>query len=78
MLTHTRCFARAQWGPLNLLTWLSLKNPKYRDVPRVASARKGLCGQAVAAVMVEWEEERHVHENLNATTAQVGQGSMSF
>ena len=74
MLTHTGRFVHAQWGPLNLLTWLSLKNPKYRDVPRVSSARKGLCGQALAAVMVEWEEERHVHENLDATTAQVGQG----
>ena len=58
------------WGPLNLLVWLSLGHEKYREVPRIAAARKGLCGQAHAALMVEWREKSHVHENLNATTGQ--------
>lgn len=39
-------------------------------MPSIASARKGLCGQAHAALMVEWRTKRHVHENLNATTAE--------
>ena len=58
------------WGPLNLLVWLSLSHPKYAAMPRVASARKGLCAQAHAALMVEWREKHHVHENLNATNGQ--------
>ena len=53
-----------------MLVWLSLGHPQYRDVPRIAAARKGLCGQAHAALMVEWREKHHVHENLNATTGQ--------
>jgi hypothetical protein len=57
------------WGPLNLLVWLSLSHEAYADTPRIAAARKGLCGQAHAALMVEWRARRHVHENLNATTA---------
>ena len=57
-------------GPLNLLVWISLSHDSYRGVPRVAAARKGLCRQAHAALMVEWQSKRHVHENLNATTAE--------
>jgi putative isomerase len=55
---------------LNLLVWISLSHETYHDVPRVAAARKGLCRQAHAALMVEWRSKRHVHENLNATTAE--------
>ena len=58
------------WGPLNLLVWISLSHEDYAHTPRIAAARKGLCGQAHAALMVEWRSKRHVHENLNATTAQ--------
>ena len=46
-------------------------------MPIVAAARKGLCSQAHAALMVEWREKAHVHENLNATTAQGGDVSNS-
>ena len=58
------------WGPLNLLVWISLSHEHYAHTPRIAAARKGLCGRAHAALMVEWRSKRHVHENLNATTAQ--------
>lgn len=57
------------WGPLNLLVWISLSHEDYSKVPRIAAARKSLCAQAHAALMVEWRSKRHVHENLNATTA---------
>ena len=49
-------------GPLNLLVWMSLSHESYTDIPRVTAARKGLCMQAHAALMVEWRAKRHVHE----------------
>ena len=60
------------WGPVNLLTWMGLSHPKYADIPRVEAARKGLCAQSHALLMVEFRENRHVHENYNSTTGRGG------
>ena len=35
---------------------------------RIDAARKGLCKQSLALLMVEWRAHRHVHENYNSTT----------
>jgi putative isomerase len=53
------------WGPLNLLTWLGLEHPAYAGVPRVQSARQGLAEQSLRLLLVEFRENRRVHENYN-------------
>merc|ERR1712046_397526 len=58
------------WGPLNLLTCISLSNPMYSSSRRIQAARRGLCQQSLNVLLVEWREHRHVHENYNATNAE--------
>ena len=60
------------WGPTNLLTWMSLSQEPYSNIPSVAAARKGLCQQSFDLMMKEWLEKRHVHENYNSTTGVGG------
>ena len=53
------------WGPLHLLTWLSLSN--YIGQPGVAAARRALSDQAAQLLLGDWLSLRQVHENYNAT-----------
>jgi len=41
------------WGPVNLLTWFGMSNPKYAENARIKAARKGLCGQSHTLLMVQ-------------------------
>ena len=56
---------------MNLLTWLALAEPAYRDLAQVRAARRGLCVQSNRLLMREWRSHRRVHENYNLT---IGQG----
>ena len=60
------------WGPLNLLTWLGLRHPKYAASATVSAARVGLAHQSLALLLQEWRASRRVYENYNSTTGQGG------
>ncbi len=49
------------WGPMNYLVYLGLEN--YDD----AAARREFAQKSYALFLKEWTENRHVHENYNAT-----------
>lgn len=60
------------WGPLNLLVWIGLSNPKYSEMPEVLNARRGLCAQSENLLLQEFRSFRHVHENYNSTSGRGG------
>jgi hypothetical protein len=53
------------WGPMNLLTYFSLK--KY---PSLAQACKDMAEKSVKLLMKEWLEHGHIHENYNCDTGE--------
>lgn len=60
------------WGPLTLLTHMSLSHERYSNNEVVAKARARLCEQGLNTVRPEFESKRHVHENYNSTTGVGG------
>ena len=53
------------WGPMNLLTYFSLR--KY---PSLAQACKDMAEKSVNLLMKEWLSVGHIHENYNGDTGE--------
>merc|ERR1740117_271255 len=56
------------WGPLTLLTHMSLSHERYAGNKAVAKARARLVQQGLNTVWQDFSSSRHVHENYNSTT----------
>jgi glycogen debranching enzyme len=52
------------WGPMNMLVYMGLE---AYDLPE---ARRDLAEKSAYALLKEWREHRHIHENYNSMTGE--------